>query len=207
MVQFHTPGSGHQFYMRFKLFHNKERHPVLAFGNAHSTVFFWDLARLTEFHNFMAELNRPSREASFQRPSWLQPVVHRQKAGALSKLRGDAEDRDSVTSGRTGSDVEHPVVHTNQHNQEIHQYNQETLDSWQSKYDLTRVDEAIKAHSQSTITIKDFIGRQVAWSPLGDWCVVVGSKNLAVILARWQKKEKDEKFSGHWGDLRANQAR
>jgi polycomb protein EED len=175
--------------MRFKLFHDGERHPVLAFCNAHSTIFFWDLARLIGFHQFETELDDPYRDTLVQRPSWLHPVVHRQKADAVSKLRGDAEDKDSVTSGRTGSDVDQSATLTNH-------YSQETLGSWHSKYDLTRIDEAIRAHSQSTITIKDFIGRQVAWSPLGDWCVVVGSKNLAVVLARWQRKDKDDKKYG-----------
>lgn len=185
MVQFHTPGSGHQFYMRFKLYHNKDQHPVLAFGNAHSTIFFWDLARLTGYHAFKAELNDPDREGVVQRPSWLLPVVHRQKGDTVSKLR-DAEDRDSVISGRTGSEVDTQGGVSNS-------YTQETLETWQGKYDMSRVDEAIKAHSQSNITIKDFIGRQVAWSPRGDWCVVVGSKNLAVILNRWQRRDTEEK--------------
>ncbi|KAK9771284.1 hypothetical protein SCAR479_12017 [Seiridium cardinale] len=189
MIQFHTPGSGHQFYMRFKLYHNEHKHPVLAFCNAHSTILFWDLARLTGFHEFHTSLNTPGRDTHAQRPSWLQPVIPRQKADAVSKLRDNAEDRDSLASGRTGSDVD-PTSSLSNH------YNQETLESWHNKYDVTRVDEAIRAHSQSAITIKDFIGRQVAWSPLGDWCVVVGSKNLAVILARWQRKEKDDKKSG-----------
>ncbi|KAI0132708.1 WD domain-containing protein [Xylariales sp. AK1849] len=187
MIQFHTPGSGHQFYMRFKLFQDKEKHPVLAFGNAHSTIFFWDLARLTGYHTFMNDINDPERDRPIHRPGWLQPIVHRQKGDAVSKLR-DAEDKDSVASGRTGSDVEVQADISSR-------YSQETVEDWESKYDMTRVDEAIKAHSKSTITIKDFIGRQVAWSPEGDWCVVVGSKNLAVIMNRWQKKDKEERKS------------
>jgi polycomb protein EED len=198
MIQFHTPGSGHQFYMRFKLFHDKDKHPVLAFGNAHSTIFFWDLARLTGYHTFKAELNDSEREGTVQRPNWLLPVVHRQKGDTVSKLR-DAEDRDSVVSGRTGSEVE------TQQGGPTNHYTQETLDTWQGKYDMTRVDEAIKAHSQSTITIKDFIGRQVAWSPQGDWCVVVGSKTLAVILNRWQKREREEKKAAAQAAVQAAQ--
>ncbi|KAH6660693.1 WD40-repeat-containing domain protein [Truncatella angustata] len=190
MIQFHTPGSGHQFYMRFKLYHDTGKHPVLAFCNAHSNVFFWDLARITAFHEFVTELNRPDRDVPLQRPSWLQPVVHRQKADPVSKVRADADDRDSVISGRTGSDID-PSANSNNH------YSQETLDSWHDRYDSTRIDEALRSHSQSSVSVKDFIGRQVAWSPLGDWCVVVGSKNLMVVLARWQKKEKDDRRSGH----------
>jgi polycomb protein EED len=168
--------------MRFKLFHHKEKHPVLALGNAHSAIFFWDLARLIEYHSFKTELNDPERDYVVHRPGWLHPIEKRQKGDAISKLR-DAEDRDSVVSGRTGSDVE------TQGDISGH-YSQETIETWEGKYDMTRVDEAIKAHSQCNITIKDFIGRQVAWSPGGEWCIVVGSKNLAVIMSRWQPREE-----------------
>lgn len=179
MIQFHTPGCGHQFYMRFKLFHDKGKHPVLAFGNAKSTVFFWDLARLTGFQDFMTELNKPGRETHLVRPGWLEPQRH--KPDAVSKLRNDAEDKDSIISGRTGSDVE-PFT-TSDH------YSQETLDSWQQKYGIARTDVPLKEHGHKNISIKDFIGRQVAWSPLGNWCVVVGSRNLGVVLARWQPEK------------------
>lgn len=185
-VQFWTPGSGHQFYMRFNLYHNEDRHPILAFGNAQSTIFFWDLARLTEYHQFMDDLERPNRDAIVRRPDWLQPAKATQKVDAVSKLRGDAEDKDSVASGRTGSDVETFAT-------SIDQYSQETLESWYGKYSMIHEFEAIRSHSQRAIPIKDFIGRQVAWSALGDWCVVVGSKNHAIILARWQKKDTDRK--------------
>ncbi|KAK7996906.1 hypothetical protein PG989_004946 [Apiospora arundinis] len=189
LVQFHTPGSGHQFYMRFKLFHVVDKHPVLAFANAHSQIFFWDLARLTGYHSFMTELDDPNREHPVQRPSWLMPVQHRQKGGgdAVSKLK-DAEDRDSVVSGRTGSDIE------GQGSLGSH-YSEETLKNWHSRYDIKSVETAVVAHYSSGISVKDFIGRQVAWSPGGEWCIVVGSKNLAFVLQRWQKNPKDEKKS------------
>ncbi|KAK8029055.1 Polycomb protein eed-B [Apiospora marii] len=188
LVQFHTPGSGHQFYMRFKLFHVVDKHPVLAFANAHSTIFFWDLARLMGYHSFMTELDDPARDHPVQRPSWLMPVQHRQNKGdAVSKLK-DAEDKDSVVSGRTGSDLE------GQSSLGSH-YSEETLKDWSSRYDIKSVETPVMAHYKSGISVKDFIGRQVAWSPEGEWCIVVGSKNLAFVLSRWQKNPKDEKKS------------
>lgn len=190
LVQFHTPGSGHQFYMRFKLFHVVDKHPVLAFANAHSTIYFWDLARLTGYHAFMTELDDPSREHPVQRPSWLMPVQHRQnKVDTVSKLK-DAEDKDSVASGRTGSDLEGGQSSLGSH------YSEETLKDWTSRYDIKSVETPVTAHYKSGISVKDFIGRQVAWSPEGEWCIVVGSKNLAFVLSRWQNKNpKDDKKS------------
>ncbi|KAI0482871.1 WD domain-containing protein [Xylariaceae sp. FL0804] len=183
LLQFSTPACGHQFYLRFKLFQHKDKHPVLAFGNAHSTIYFWDLARLIGYHDFITEVRDPSRNKTqpIQRPTWLAPIQHRHKADTINKLKDATSDRDS-DSVRTGSaDAEMAVdLHTD--------YSQETLSTWEDKYDLTRVKEPVKAHTQSNITVKDFVGRQVAWSAGGDWCVVVGSKNLAIILSRWQKK-------------------
>ncbi|KAI5926724.1 WD domain-containing protein [Camillea tinctor] len=188
LLQFYTPWCGHQFYLRFKLFHSKNKHPILAFGNAHSTIFFWDLARLMSYHDFINDVRDPNRDKSqpIHRPGWLVPIQHRHKGDAVNKLRDAVSDRESVVSGRTGSiDVE---THVDQNAD----YSQETLDAWEGKYDMTRVEEPIKAHSQSNITVKDFVGRQVAWSGNGEWCVVVGSKNLAIVLQRWQKKDKGE---------------
>ncbi|RYO86317.1 hypothetical protein DL766_009660 [Monosporascus sp. MC13-8B] len=191
LLQFHTPGCGHQFYLRFKLFHRKDKNPVLAFGNAHSEIYFWDLARLIGYHNFILDMNDSERDKNqpIQRPGWLQPIRHRKQGDAISKLK-DASDRDSVVSGRSTSlDVQtHGDLNNN--------YTQETLESWEAKYDMTRVEDAIKAHATSKLTIKDFVGRQVAWNATGEWCVVVGSKNLAIILQRWDKKLKvDEEKS------------
>lgn len=205
LLQFHTPGCGHQFYLRFKLFHQKDKNPVLAFGNAHSEIYFWDLARLIGYHDFMSEIKDSERDTTLplHRPSWLQPIKHRKQAGGgaggdvVSKLK-DGSDRDSVISGRTGSaDIvlegqaqAHGLGDANATLGLNGAYTQETLESWESKYDMTRVEDAIKSHATSKLTIKDFVGRQVAWNASGEWCVVVGSKNLGIILQRWDKRGK-----------------
>lgn len=186
LMQFYTPMCGHQFYLRFKLFDtNKEKHPVLAFGNAHSTIFFWDITRLLGYHSFMDEVKDPARDKSepVHRPGWLVPIQQRHKGDPVNKLKDTASDRESVFSGRTGSVDAETHVDINA------DYGQETLESWEDKYDAARVENSIRAHAQINITVKDFVGRQVAWSPHGDWCVVVGSKNLAIVLQRWAKKE------------------
>ncbi len=46
LLQFHTPGCGAQFFMRFDVFHAPNEHPLLTFCNAESRILFWDLARL-----------------------------------------------------------------------------------------------------------------------------------------------------------------
>ncbi|KAI5866674.1 WD40 repeat-like protein [Durotheca rogersii] len=221
LLEFWTPHCGHQFYLRFRLFHDRDRHPVLAFGNAKATVFFWDLARLGGYRDFVEELREQRRDPTLppvRRPAWLQPIQHRQQQNHAhahhhhgGSTRGDTvgrlrdavnSDKDSVASGRTGSvDIASVAENTTataaaaadssyssytSYGYPTQRYSQETLDAWELKYDMTRVEEPVRAHAQSSITVKDFVGRQVAWSPRGEWCVVVGSKNLAIVLQRWQ---------------------
>ncbi|KAI0203752.1 WD domain-containing protein [Astrocystis sublimbata] len=185
LVQFDTPNCGHQFYLRFKLYHREGKHPVLAFGNAHSTIFFWDLARLLGYHDFINDLHDPDRDRlqPIHRPGWLVPVQHKNKGDTINKLKDTASDRESVFSGRTGS------VDAETHADLNVDYGYETLESWRDRYDLTHVEESVVAHTHINITVKDFVGRQVAWSAHGDWCVVVGSKNLAIVLQRWAKRD------------------
>ncbi|KAI0395753.1 WD domain-containing protein [Xylariaceae sp. FL0594] len=188
ILQFHTPNCGHQFYLRFKLFHVPDKHPVLAFGNAHSTIFFWDLARLLAYHEFISTVRDPARDKSqpLHRPGWLVPVPSRPRGDPVNKLKDAASDRDSVSSGRTGS------VDAESHVDANADYSAETLESWDEKYDLSHVEDVVDSHAHYQMTVKDFVGRQVAWNAQGDWCVVVGSKNLAIVLQRWAKKDGPE---------------
>jgi polycomb protein EED len=47
LLQFELPQTN-IFYMRFNIFHQMGRHPILVAGNEKSKVFFWDLQRLEE---------------------------------------------------------------------------------------------------------------------------------------------------------------
>jgi polycomb protein EED len=133
----------------------------------------------------MTTIRDPARDKSqpVHRPGWLVPIQHRQKGDPVNKLKDAASDRDSVFSGRTGS------VDAESHIDINVDYGQETLESWEEKYDISHVEDLVDSHAHYQITVKDFVGRQVAWSAQGDWCVVVGSKNLAIVLQRWAKKD------------------
>lgn len=56
---------------------------------------------------------------------------------------------------------------------------------WAERYDAGKWFERLKAHKEETVQDLDFLGRQVAWSPGGEWCVVVGSMNCVAVLQRW----------------------
>ncbi|KJZ78103.1 hypothetical protein HIM_02740 [Hirsutella minnesotensis 3608] len=173
ILEFSTPNCGPQFFMRFKLFHVPDQNPVLAFCNAAGNIFFWDFHRLTAYRDVMKAMSDPHRDKSkaVQLPYWLKPVIPRQRADGMGKLRAQGSDRDSTASGTVdGLDLA-----------------PETLDSWSSKYSMEDPQEPLKAHrAESSST--NFVGRQAAWSPGGEWCVVVGSSNTALLLQRWAKR-------------------
>lgn len=68
-------------------------------------------------------------------------------------------------------------------------YTQKQLDEWHDQCDITDSHKEIKPHKTVTVDGKGqhFVGRQVAWSPEGNWCVVVGNSNRAMIFQRWGK--------------------
>lgn len=185
LAEFLTPNCGPQFFMRFKLHFVPGQHPVLAFCNAAGNIFFWDFKRLSVYHDLMATLNDPDRDKSkpIRLPSWLKPVMPRAKADAMGRVKGMGSDKDSVVSGQTaqsesnGSKAKDGVT----------EFNAETLESWASRYSLEDPNEPLKAHKTESSSA-NFVGRQAAWSPGGEWCIIVGSSNTALVLQRWNKR-------------------
>jgi polycomb protein EED len=171
LLEFHTPNCGPQFFMRFKLFHVLDQNPVLAFCNAAGNIFFWDLRRLSAYHEVISDLQTKSKTAVT--PSWLKPFTPRQRSDAMGRFKAVGSDRDSLASGQTG--------HT-----EASEYTPETLESWASRYSMEDPHEPLRAHKTESSSA-NFVGRQAAWSPGGEWCVVVGSSNTMLVLQRWAK--------------------
>jgi len=177
LLEFHTPSCGPQFFMRFKLHHVPGQNPVLAFYNAAGNIFFWDLKRLTVYRDIIGTLRDARRDKSkvVQLPNWLKPVVPRQRSDAVGRFRNAGSDRDSTASGQTGH-----VEGTD--------FSPETLESWASRYSLEDPQEPLRAHKTESSSA-NFVGRQAAWSPGGEWCVVVGSSNTTLVLQRWAKRQ------------------
>lgn len=67
-------------------------------------------------------------------------------------------------------------------------YSKETLQAWAEMYDLSNPVGYVKPHRTLQID-GGFVGRQVGWSPEGDWCVVVGNGNRALIYQRWGREK------------------
>ncbi|KAK3898264.1 WD40-repeat-containing domain protein [Staphylotrichum tortipilum] len=209
LAQFHTPDCGVQFFMRFRVFHAPGRHPILAFANARSRTFFWDLARFGAYRAFMGELKDGQKgKASVAangaaagesggpvKPSWL--VVKRGKKPPMGTAAAVAHSQAAVGDGASslrsfgldgGSMVSaspDPEGGNNATTADLG-YSRETLQAWAEMYDLSNPVGYVKPHRTLQID-GGFVGRQVGWSPEGDWCVVVGNGNRALIYQRWGK--------------------
>ncbi|KAF5635182.1 hypothetical protein F25303_8553 [Fusarium sp. NRRL 25303] len=187
LLQFHTPNCGPQFFMRFKLHFVPDQHPVLAFCNAGGNVFFWDFERLLAYREFMEVLKDPNRDRSkpVPHPSWMRLVKGRPPKTDSNKGRSGGADKDIPSAFRADAI---------RLSEEIGDYNAETLETWASRYSQEDPHEPLKAHKTESSSA-NFVGRQAAWSPGGEWCVVVGSSNQALILQRWANKGSTSRAS------------
>ncbi|KAM0582920.1 hypothetical protein ACHAQF_004365 [Verticillium nonalfalfae] len=178
LLTFFTPGSGNMFFMRFKLHHMPGHHPVLAFCNANSKIFFWDLARITSYHDWTRGLIRANGDRALmpERPAWLTPIVHRARPEGKQKPELTVRERKAADAPPKGIELIPGMAEL---------YSKETLQSWDGKYNAGDPHTPLQAHRVESIGVKGFVGRYAAWSPSGEWCVVVGSINLGLILQRW----------------------
>jgi polycomb protein EED len=174
---------------------------MLAFCNAASKIYFWDLERLADYAEFVSKVQDPTRDRSVSidslRPPWLKPIQHRKADGPGAKEEalgtGGAEIRDSEESASK-------IL--------LKTYSSETIASWEAKYSSFNPHGLVKPHKEELVNkynkerkrvAYSFVGRQVAWSPSGEWCVVVGSQNLAVILQRWAPERDKAAIAGAAG--------
>jgi polycomb protein EED len=61
-----------------------------------------------------------------------------------------------------------------------------TRKGWSEKYDMGDPLKEIAAHWTDVVKGLTVVGRQVAWSPDGKWCVVVGSDSVIACFQRWK---------------------
>lgn len=181
LAEFSTPQCGPQFFMRFKLHFVPGQNPVLAFCNAAGTTFFWDFKRLTVYRDWVEAMRNPKRDTKQQvpRPSWLKPVIPRNREPLVRPRDASRAKEPEQNNQMEGNSKE---------NDEFAEFNAQTRESWTSRYSLEDPHAPLKAH-KTEASAANFIGRQAAWSPGGEWCVIVGSKNTALMLQRWEKSK------------------
>jgi polycomb protein EED len=62
-----------------------------------------------------------------------------------------------------------------------------SLEIWAKRYSIGDPHGDIIAHKDEVVKGFEFVGRYIAWSNGGEWCVVVGSAGMIGIFERWQK--------------------
>lgn len=188
ILEFDTPGCGPQFFMRFRLHCVPDQNQVLAFCNANGRIFFWDFERLRAYHDFTDSIAN-AQNAGCEgpgRPSWLQ-LSHPRRAGT-----GHPPGKPTDSNGPEVGAMSRSTLRTNESEAKapkalvaVGAYSTDTVLSWESKYNIDSPHRPLKAHKVEAFGMSSFVGRQVGWSPGGEWCVVVGSSNVALILQRW----------------------
>jgi len=171
LLEFRTPRCAEQFFMRFKLHHVPGQHAVLAFCNAAGSIFFWDFARLTAYREVMERLRNPRQDKNTEQlPSWLRSVRRKGDAGKpfTPKNKSASASPVQVCPANGG------------------QFSSETMESWITRYSMEDPQSPLVAHKTVSSPV-NFVGRQVGWSPGGEWCVVVGG-SVVLMLERWAMK-------------------
>lgn len=208
-LQFSIPES-EIIFMRFSIFEgSKNSNPVLAFCNGVSKVFFWDLARFEEYFNIIdhlpggkdkqkpitapgsgpaLDLRLPSASNPRSHP-FLQPFQRRNRGGAVARVVREASPSESSSSHHTGSD------NAAEKSSEVGKGQIDWAKSrslWEKKYEMGDPLAELEAHQVETVKGLGFMGRQVAWSSDGQWCVVVGSAGVIGLLQRWEKEKSKQ---------------
>jgi len=155
LLQFDLPHTN-QFYIRFSIFHELGRHPILVAGNERSKTFFWDLQRLEK-----SGTGEDDSETSKGLPLSLPRHV---REGSSASTASSAI---STGSGNTK---------TKQKRLNEHSHDRGISDPFRS----------IKAHKiVETPKYKAFAFRHFSWSRDGQWCVGAGDCGTINIFSRW----------------------
>jgi polycomb protein EED len=147
-----------QFYIRFSIFHELGRHPILVAGNERSKAFFWDLQRLEKSGTGEDDyLNTRGLPLSLPR---------------------------HVREGSSASTASSAISAGSSNNTKA---KQKRLTEQLRDRGISDPFRSIKAHKIiETPKYKAFAFRHFAWSRDGQWCVGVGDCGTINIFSRWE---------------------
>jgi polycomb protein EED len=210
-------------FMRFGLFPGTaegSRGPVLAMCNTASKVFFWDLARLEGYWDYISTLpptaaaaGNETASTSFslassaaesdapKRPRFLIPWKPRVRGGGrlgipTHRIRDSSPTESDRSTPTTHS---HPLISASTHHPasanppvnpsqaKATEYLEKSKEVWNKRYGLDSAERELLPHKEEVVRGLSFVGRQVAWSRGGEWCVVVGSAGVVAVFERWEK--------------------
>ncbi|KAH8804733.1 WD40-repeat-containing domain protein [Xylogone sp. PMI_703] len=178
LLQFATPDS-EIICMRFGLFRGYNgSNPVLAMCNTGSKVYFWDLSRLEEYHDYLSIIH-PTKSFTVdgqevKRPPFLVPFKHRNRKDTVTRIREETppSEHSSLNIDKDSSASSEVV---------------KSIEIWDRRYNMSEPLHSIQAHKEEVVRSLAFVGRQVAWSAGGEWCIVAGSASVVAVLQRWSR--------------------
>ncbi|KAL2889249.1 WD domain-containing protein [Ceratocystis lukuohia] len=188
-----------QFFMRFGIFSSPEDPPhlsdaIFGFCDANSLTSFWNFRHIIQYCDYFRALQDAAAEKTacktngtkwkpetpgyplgVKRPSWLSPIPGPNTAQAKASSGLSRKKRDSQSLDGLNKD----------HVDFLEQfYSHETATQWEGMYDVSNPLRPLQPHWQCLIKGQARIGRQVAWSPSGQWCIVAMNRNTACFMER-----------------------
>ena len=182
LLQFRLP-EVEPFYIRFGLFAQPFKHPVLAGGNNASTVFLWDLQQLLDGGLATTDPFLSSRRARSQTSSGgggTTATTSRSTSKTLHvKTEGDHDASSKNTSNKNSNDRSRST----------------TSETPTENTALSDPFQLVHAHTRHTLSLprdpkSRFAIRNIAWSPGGEWMVAVGDKCAIGLFGRWLDNEE-----------------
>ena len=162
--------------MRFSLFCQPHKRPILVIGNEKSKVFFWDLQSLEEWDD-----NRDSEDAD--RSKFKIPQARKGIARKIVKQRevSIASTTTTTTTTNTGSSLG-PSARTQCVDET------ENLIEGSSRASLKfAVDDPFKSllpHRTHVVPKVTFAARHIAWSVGGEWMIIAGDQGMMAVFTR-----------------------
>jgi polycomb protein EED len=157
LMQFELPYTN-QFYIRFSIFHELGRHPIIIAGNERSKAFFWDLQRL-ESSGTGENASQNSKGTPLGLPRYV-------REGSSASTASSAF---SAGPGNTKA-------------------KQKKAKEQVRDRGISDPFRSIKAHKIVEIPkYKAFAFRHMAWSRDGQWSVAVGDCGTINVFHRWEK--------------------
>ncbi|KAF2180561.1 WD40 repeat-like protein [Zopfia rhizophila CBS 207.26] len=192
LLQFEEPYSTY-FYIRFGLFHEPGKHPILVAGNEKSRLFFWDLQRLEEAGAIEdSAFKRPERKAKKDNVASITSGISNLPLGLPSRMREGSAVSNASSAAQSSSSM--PVSTT----ASVATGTGSNTTSAPSKSKTAKEKDdrttgigdsfhSIIAHKTVMVPKITFTVRQLSWSRGGEWCVAVGDHGMIAIFTRWEE--------------------
>ena len=166
------------FYMRFSLFTQPHRHPILVIGNEKSKVFWWDLQSIEAWDGQNATPNNDTFKfpgtSSSSKPK---KGVARQ----LSKQQRESSISSSTTAA-TNSAFGHSIAGAS--TASFEDRGDRGAPKAEKKFSTDDPFRKLLPHRTQVVPRVTFAARQIAWSVGGDWMVVCGDQGMIAVFGR-----------------------